>query len=414
MAAAARLAKAGHAVELYEASDRLGGRWAPYPLAGAPAPVLADSAPNILGFPAPFRDLFRKSGRPFDVELHRQGYALVPAPPARHVFADGAELVLPTDRGEQFLVLRDQYGVAVAERWRDLLDRLDTVWQTVRPLGLEAELTGRSQLRGDVRRRLQPRRSIAQLAREMDHPHLGTILAAVAHRLGSPPDRTPAWCAVELSVTRRFGRWMIDGADPGRSSVLVDALADRLSQRRVVLHLESTVAAILVDRTGACGVSVAGQQSRASAVVSTVDPWQLYDRLLPRASADAERRGVHRLRPALAPAVTHTLQVQGANTVTETVRHQAPGRRGQGPLVEYTRPVGPQTLRTVHDHGIGVPEVDAGAAWDGFASWLRRPPTSSAVPGLFVAGPCSRAGAQPSPTVLSGALASYAAHDYLN
>ena len=43
MAAAARLAKGGHAVELYEKSDRLGGRWAPYALGS----VIVDDAPAV-------------------------------------------------------------------------------------------------------------------------------------------------------------------------------------------------------------------------------------------------------------------------------------------------------------------------------------------------------------------------------
>ena len=74
MAAAARLAKLGHQVELFEQTDRLGGRWA----ARTSAPGAAvDDAPAALGFPAPSRDLFRKSGRPLEAELARPGYALV-------------------------------------------------------------------------------------------------------------------------------------------------------------------------------------------------------------------------------------------------------------------------------------------------------------------------------------------------
>ena len=42
LAAAARLAKSGHAVELYESSDRLGGTWAPYRLESG---VTVDDAP---------------------------------------------------------------------------------------------------------------------------------------------------------------------------------------------------------------------------------------------------------------------------------------------------------------------------------------------------------------------------------
>ena len=62
LAAAARLAKAGHLVELYERSDTLGGTWAPYRLLSG---HLINNAPPIIGFPAPWRDLFRKSGRPW-------------------------------------------------------------------------------------------------------------------------------------------------------------------------------------------------------------------------------------------------------------------------------------------------------------------------------------------------------------
>ncbi len=413
MAAAARLAKAGHQVELFEAADRLGGCWAPYQLEDAHATVLVDDAPSILGFPAPFRDLFRKSGRPFEVELKRHGYALVPAAPAQHVFADGHELVLPTDRGEQHHALGQAYGAAVAHRWRSLLDELDEVWQVVRPLGLEAELRSRSQFTTAVRKRLRPRRSIEQLAREMDHPHLAALIRTVAYRLGSSPRYTPAWCAVELSVARAFGRWMIEGADTGRSSVLVDVLADRLAQRKVRVHLNSPVAGVVVADDRAGGVVVDGGRQDAAAVLSTVDPWQLYDRLLPPGAARPERRAVHKLRPALAPTVTHTLLSQRGTGVTETVRHQAAGV-SLGPRVEFTREIGEATLQTVHDYAAGVPRTGAGVAWHGFRSWLRRPPVSSVLPGLFVAGPFSRGGSSPSATVLSAALASYGGHDYLN
>src|SRR4030095_10944199 len=85
LAAAARLAKAGHQVELYEQSEVLGGTWAAYPL---PSGATVDDAPSIIGFPAPCRDLFRKSGRPLETELARMGYALEPAPPPTMIFAE--------------------------------------------------------------------------------------------------------------------------------------------------------------------------------------------------------------------------------------------------------------------------------------------------------------------------------------
>jgi phytoene dehydrogenase-like protein len=101
LAAAARLAKAGHTVELYEQSDKLGGTWAPYRLLSG---VTVDDAPSIIGFPAPWRDLFRKTGRPLETELARMGYALEPAGPPTVVFADGSQVRLPADRGGRCLI----------------------------------------------------------------------------------------------------------------------------------------------------------------------------------------------------------------------------------------------------------------------------------------------------------------------
>ena len=61
-----------------------------------------------------------------EAELARSGHALVPAADVRHRFADGSELSLPAERGAQYAVLSAAYGRPVADRWRDLLDALDT------------------------------------------------------------------------------------------------------------------------------------------------------------------------------------------------------------------------------------------------------------------------------------------------
>jgi UDP-galactopyranose mutase len=191
LAAAARLAKAGHLVELYERSDTLGGTWAPYRLLSG---HLVDDAPPIIGFPAPWRDLFRKSGRPLEAELARMGYALLPAEPPNMIFADGAELTLPTDRGGQYTTLADAYGRQVAERWQQLLDRLGEVWQTLRGLGVEAELRDRRQLDRATRGSLFGRKAtLAGLAASIDHPHLEALIRSVAYRSGSVPECTPAF-----------------------------------------------------------------------------------------------------------------------------------------------------------------------------------------------------------------------------
>ncbi|HET9780057.1 MAG TPA: hypothetical protein VFP81_12325, partial [Propionibacteriaceae bacterium] len=59
------------------------------------------------------------------------------------------------------------------------------------------------------------------------------------------------------------------------------------------------------------------------------------------------------------------------------------------------------------------PKPSSGAAWSGFASWLRRPSVTTTIPGLYTAGPSSPAGPGASQVVLSAALAAYSCQDHL-
>ena len=413
MAAAARLAKSGYPVQLHERSDRLGGRWAASSLPSGP---LVDAAPAVLGFPAPWRDLFRKSGRPLEAELARLGYALAPAEPAVVVFADGTELVWPADRGAQHAALTGAYGDAVATRWQEFVDRLDRVWQALRPLGWEAERpeTG---LTRTVRRDLLGRQSLAGLARTLRHPSLEALVRSVAHRLGGVPEHTPAWAAAELSLQRTFGRWQVQPADddgdpaaePGRTSILVETLADRLDLRKVEVRRNSAVTAIRVDDGRVVAVGTGASEQPAQAVVSTVDPWYTFDVLLPAGTARRTRRRLRGLGPALAPVVRHEVLDQPVRGVRETVTLTADGV----PTVTYARPVAGTTVLSRHDYAAARPSPASGVAWAGTGSWLRRPAVTTEVPGLFVAGPFSPAGPGGSAEVLSGALAAYAVQDFL-
>jgi phytoene dehydrogenase-like protein len=397
LATAARLAKQRYRVELFESGDRLGGAWAPRQLGS----ISVDDAPPVIGFPAPWRDLFRKSGRPLETELTRSGRALEPAPPPRYVFADGTSLVLPTDRGSEYAALSAAYGNPVAAAWRDLLDSLDGTWQALRQLGLERELADRRHA-ARAARQLRPKGTVADLARRAPHPDLAAVIRSVAYRQGSDPEHTPAWCAVDLVVGRTFGRWAVDN---GRTSVLVDALTERLALRKVAVHLKTSVERILV--AGGCVTGVMTDKGRtlaARAVVSTVDPWQLVDRLLP---APALRRLRHDLAgrvPALAPRVEHELINIATGDVDESIRLDQQGR----PVITYSRP----GLRTVHDFTAGIPDPAWGPAWRRRRDLVRRVPVTSELPGLFLAGAASPAGNGPSQVVQTGALASAACADY--
>jgi len=415
LAAAARLAKAGHEVELYEQSNALGGTWAPYRLDNG---ITVDDAPPIIGFPAPWRDLFRKSGRPLEAELARMGYALAPAGPPKMIFADGAELTLPADRGGQYAVLSDAYGRSVAERWQRLLDQLGEAWQTLRGLGLEAELHDRRQLTRAARRSLFGRHmTLAELATSIDHQHLGALIRSVAYRAGSLPEQTPAFVAVELYTARTFGRWQVEpleidsALDVGRSSILVEALAARLALRKVRIHLDCAVGSIEIRNGRVVAIGTSDGAVRATAVVATCNPWQIFDNLLPSNAAPRTRRQLRKLHPATAPTITHhEAATAPAGQVIETITVSDTGV----PTVNYLRPAAGVGVSTVHDFNQTIARASYGIAWDGFGSWLRRPTVASKVPGVYAAGPFSPAGPNASQVVLSAALAAYGCHEYLS
>lgn len=225
MAAAARLAKRRHEVTLVASAETL--------VEDAFAkisdhPVADDTS---FAFPAPWRDLFRKSGRTLDAELARHSLTLAPAP-GRMVGVDRWEL--PPERGAQFTVLSERFGEPVAERWRDLLDGLDTVWQHRRRLGMEftfdprAHRTARGELWSD--------RTVADLADGLPD-ELADLVRSTAT---GAPDRSPAVDAVWLAVERTFGRWQLLDANghTAPTSTLIEVLAGRLRQRRVQVVLE--------------------------------------------------------------------------------------------------------------------------------------------------------------------------------
>ena len=416
MAAAARLAKAGHRVLLFESRARLGGRW-------ADPGVL----PPVFTFPAPWRDLFRKSGRPFDAELARTGHALLPAPPAVHHFANGSSLMLPSDRGEQWAVLSQAWGTPPATSWRDLLDDLDQRWQVLRRLGLEDEFTDAA-LTTRRRKALGLNRTVAALARGFGHPQAAALLRSTAWRIGSPPERTPEFVVVRLALERTFGRWQLtrDGR-PVPATDLIELLTSRLDLRRVEVHTGTPVTGISTGQVR----SAAGTLT-VDAIVATVNPWE-YLRLT--GGEPTLRRRTAWTRPALAPQITMTSepaqgreqgsgsgtadrarsrslfaagQAPSLDAVAEHVHHTATGVR-----VEYWLPSDEGELLIVHDHTAASPEAGFGTRWTSPRSWLRQPPLRPETPGVTLAGASSRGGNDPWAQLLSAALATYVTHENL-
>lgn len=311
-AAAVRLAKLGHQVQYVGRPETVGGHW-------------RTDLPPVLGLPATWRDLFRKSGRTLDAELLRTGRRLETAPATQHRFSDGTELTLPAERGAQFSGISRTFGTAAAQRWRDLLDDLDQTWLALRHAGVEEPAPERRD--GQLARRLLRGTTLNDLADRVGEPHLAEVITSQGVRSGTDSNQAPALLATRLVIERTFGRWQLsDSSGPLPGEAILDSLVQRMRTRKI------------------------GFLEQSERIDLDLGVW------IPRRSWFAPR-----LRPALAPRVTRT----DNNELTEVVTYSQTGLIIDWPGIR-------------HDFRTTYPDIAWGFAPDDWASWWARPKASSA------------------------------------
>ncbi|MFE6776132.1 phytoene desaturase family protein [Streptomyces sp. NPDC057702] len=286
MAAAARLAVAGHRVAVYERGSTHGGGVGRLTRDG----FAFDTGPGLLHLPAVYRDLFVKTGKePLErcVELRQVD------PAVAHVFADGTRVALPNaSRAGVVDALDGAFGAGAGERWSDLVNRAREVWDaTRRPLLEEPLPADRSALGGDpypALRRGWFQRGPAPLARvarrELADPRLAALLESRALAYGLDPRQVPASASVLAYLEQTFGSWYARGG----TRALADALHARCLARRVEFFFGAEASAVLTRDGRAAGVVLAdGTTVEADAVVAGVSPGRLARLLPPEVAAAA-------------------------------------------------------------------------------------------------------------------------------
>ncbi|MEU6146649.1 NAD(P)/FAD-dependent oxidoreductase [Streptomyces sp. NPDC047081] len=277
MAAAARLAVAGHRVTVYERAETYGGAVRRFERDG----FGFDTGPGLLTLPAVWRDLFVKTGKePLEdcVELVQVD------PSARHVFTDGTEVSLPNaSRAGVVTALDEALGAGAGERWGDFLVRAREAWdRTRRPL-LEEPLWPNWPVLAERepypslphKRLLRTRRAttLAEVAAwELRDERLAALLESHALAYGLDPRTAPASAAVLPYMEHAFGTWYVRGG----IRELARAVYERCVRRRVEFVFGAEVTRIVEKDGRAVGIELAdGSVAEADHVVADVDPARL-------------------------------------------------------------------------------------------------------------------------------------------
>ena len=288
MSAAARLAKAGHQVTIYENSDRSGGKcrteWF--------GDYAFDTGPSLLTLPAVYRDLFLKTGKRIEHVLN-----IKPVDPAfNYHFSDGSSVLFPNlSNPNTYNEIEKSYGLVASNQWKELIDRAERMWEVSREPFIESELNSifsllkRKNLLRDIKE-IAPFTSLRKLSEKLKlDPHLQMIVDRYATYTGSDPRSAPAVLLTIAFVESTFGAWHIEGG----VGQLSTALEQRCSDLGVKFKFNTLVSQILVNNNHATGIKTRdGKEFKADLVVANSDAEYIYNKLLANNvnAARSERR----------------------------------------------------------------------------------------------------------------------------
>ena len=276
LASAARLAKKGHKVALFEAGNRLGGKCQSESIDG----FVFDTGPSLLTLPAVYRDLFIKTGKRLEHLVDLQ-----PVDPAfEYIFHDGKRVVFPNlSHNGTVRAISEAFGEPAGKAWHELLSRAEAMWESSRESFIEGELRSllpflkrKSFLRDLLT--IAPWRSLRSLTESYtDNEYLRRIIDRYATYTGSDPRRVPAVLLTIAFVEEAFGAWHVRGG----IGTLGSKLADRVRELGVEVHLNSPVSSVQTSNGRATGVRLQdGRNFDCDVVVSNSDASELYGKLI--------------------------------------------------------------------------------------------------------------------------------------
>lgn len=298
MSAAARMAKAGHQVEIYEAANFVGGKcrteWI--------GRYAFDTGPSLLTLPAVYRDFFLKTGALMEDVLTQ-----IPVDPSfDYRFADGSSVKFANlSRYQTLQAITVAFGEQAAKEWDLIMKRAEAMWDVSREPFIESELTSVAALfkRATLIRDLliiAPLKSLRDLATEkLTDQRLRYIVDRYATYSGSDPRKAPAVLLSIAFVEEAFGAWHLAGG----IGQLAIAIEKRCLDLGVAIHLNSPVTQIKTQNGVATGISLSdGRELVADYIVSNSDASLTYQHLISPSEkrAKSERKNLAKTQSSLA------------------------------------------------------------------------------------------------------------------
>jgi phytoene desaturase len=293
MTAAARLSRGGHEVDLYEASDQVGGKcrteWI--------GKIAFDTGPSLLTLPAVYKDFFQRTGKPMGLVCPIESVN----PSFNYLFADGSSVKFANlSRKETLDSITQNFGVESSAQWDRIMKRAERMWDVSRGPFIESELKSpisllkRLTLLHDLKI-IAPWKTLRKHSDEiLKDLRLRFIMDRYATYSGSDPRKAPAVLSTIAFVEESFGAWHVKGG----LGNLAAAVHQRALDVGVKFHLNSPVASIQTEGKKVSGVLLSdGTFVPADAVVANADASLVYNKLI-----KGHRRALKKARKNIAKA----------------------------------------------------------------------------------------------------------------
>ena len=371
LAAAIRLAAAGHRVLVLEAQAAPGGKMRTLPSLAGPV----DAGPTVLTMRHVFDDLFAAAGARLEDHVTLERERLL----ARHFWPDGSVLDL-WDDPETSAAAVGAWGGARAERdFRAFSARARRLYEGFEapmmlaarpdPAALVAHVLRRPRLIADM-----GLGSLASALRgQFREPRLRQLFGRYATYVGGSPYRAPAVLGL-IWHAEASGVWRVKGG-MHRLAAAMAALAESLGAE---FAYSAPVARIEVQGGRACGVVMAdGTRHAAAHVVFNGDPKALADGLLGEAARAAVPAKAVAPRSFSAHVMAFAAVPRGPELAYHNVVFGADPAREFRPLERGRMPEDPTVYICAEDRGGGAPPP---GTLERFETIVNAPPTGARPP----------------------------------